>query len=426
MESRSAARCSAVSAWREILAAGSLATVVATLAYGPSISGRSVSGWLEVGGVTLAAAGEEVVYRLAAVLFVGAACARIWGHNWRDTARWGTGPIVVAMIGAAVVFSVLPGHVEQMTGATSVVPFASLAVLLGYAALRTGSVLPGIVVHVLLDVVTLAYFAGQVSASSRSAVAATALVALVLGLMLAGRRLRLRCRIPTVIDLRDQPVACAQQQFADFGVGRLAEILVPLTNRRERLRACDADHVVGDTTELDEGVPGCDRYRERHAPSSMGTRHFDRGAGGAAGRQAVVDHDDGPALEWDHRRSVTVLLRASLELCPFSFGDAAQCALGDRQVSDHFRIEDAYAVFPDRPHSELGLRRYAQLAHDDDVQWSIQRDRHLERDRHTAPWEGEDDRVLGRGNRLRDQCREQTAGFSAIAEWQSGAHTREW
>ena len=123
--------------------------------------------------------------------------------------EWGTGPVCAAIVGGAVLFSVLPGHVEQMTGAASVVPFASLAVLLGYAALRTGSLLPGIVVHVLLDLVALAYFADQISPPVRAAVAATVLTALVLGLMIAGRRLGLRRRVPTTIDLRGSDVAAA-------------------------------------------------------------------------------------------------------------------------------------------------------------------------------------------------------------------------
>ncbi len=192
-----------LSAWREYLVGGSLTVLVAAFAYA-----QTVAGWREVEGVTLAATGEEIVYRLAAVLLIGAVCARICGRDWRDTARWGTGPIVVALVGGALVFSVLPGHVEQMTGATSIVPFASLAMLLGYVALRTGSLLPGIVVHVLLDIITLAYFAGELSTSERVAGAATALTALVLGLMVAGRRLGLRRRVPSVIDLRDPaPVA---------------------------------------------------------------------------------------------------------------------------------------------------------------------------------------------------------------------------
>ena len=192
-----------LAAWREYLVGGSLTVLVAALAYAPTIAG-----WREVEGVTLAAAGEEIVYRLAAVLLIGAACARTCGRDWRDTSRWGTGPVVIALVGAALVFSLLPGHVEQMTGATSIVPFASLAVLLGYIALRTGSLLPGILVHVLLDVITLAYFAGELSAPERVSIAASALIALTLGFMVAGRRLGLRRLVPSVIDLRHlEPVA---------------------------------------------------------------------------------------------------------------------------------------------------------------------------------------------------------------------------
>jgi hypothetical protein len=190
-----------LSAWREVLVGGAVAVLVVALAYV-----QSIAGWREIGGVALATTGEEIVYRLAVVLLIGAACARAAGRDWRDTARWGTGPVVVAIVGAAVVFSVLPGHVQQMTGAASVVPFACLAVLLGYAALRTGSLVPGVVVHVLLDLVTLAFFADRISASARMAVAATALTGLMSGLMVAGRRLGLRRRMPAMIDLRD-PVA---------------------------------------------------------------------------------------------------------------------------------------------------------------------------------------------------------------------------
>lgn len=189
---------STVSAWRECLVALALALVVAVLAWAPDIGGLT-----RVAGVTVGAAAEEIVYRLAAVLLIGAASARVLGRDWRDTARWGTGPILGALTGAAVVFSVLPGHVEQMTGATSVVPFASLAVLLGYVALRTGSLLPGIAAHVLLDVLALAFLAGQLPGAVRAPAAATVLGALALGVMVAGRRLGLRRRVPQLIDLRD-------------------------------------------------------------------------------------------------------------------------------------------------------------------------------------------------------------------------------
>lgn len=186
-----------LAAWREFLLIAFVGGTVVAWAYA-----HRVSGWREVVGVLLTAVGEELVYRLAAVLLVGAACARLAGRDWRDTAAWGTGPIVGALVGAGVVFSVLPGHVDQMTGFGSVVPFASLAVLLGYAALRTGSLVPCIAVHALLDLVALAYFAGAIGAAGRLVAACAVLVGLAVALMPAGRRLGRRRRVPAVIDLR--------------------------------------------------------------------------------------------------------------------------------------------------------------------------------------------------------------------------------
>jgi hypothetical protein len=184
-------------AWREFLMLGGPIVLVWCISYP-----RSVAAWRDVEGIVVAVAGEELVYRLAAVVLFGALCARVAGRNWRDTADWGTGPALGGLVGAGLVFSSLPGHVEQMTGAANVVPFLSLAVLLGYLALRSGSLLPGFLVHLTIDLAALAFFAGALPSLLRVLVDVGALVGAVLGLMLAGRRLGLRRRIPRVIDLR--------------------------------------------------------------------------------------------------------------------------------------------------------------------------------------------------------------------------------
>jgi hypothetical protein len=187
-----------LAAWREFLIGAVSAVAVASLAWADALGGSE-----RIVGVLIGATTEELVYRLAAILVIGAGCARLLGRDWRDTANWGGAPIAAALAGAAVLFSVLPGHVEQMTGASSVVPFASLALLLGYAVLRTGSLLPAVLAHVVLDVLTLAFLAGEIRGPVRAPAAATALAALALGVMVAGRRLGLRRRVPAVIDLRE-------------------------------------------------------------------------------------------------------------------------------------------------------------------------------------------------------------------------------
>jgi hypothetical protein len=189
-------------AWREFLMLGGPIVLVWCISFP-----QSVAAWRDVEGVVIAVAGEELVYRLAAVILVGAACARLAGRNWRDTAEWGTGPAIGGLVGAGLVFSSLPGHVEQMTGATNVLPFLSLAVLLGYVALRSGSLIPGFLVHLTIDLAALAYFAGELPSLLRVLIDLGALLGVVLGLMLAGRRLGLRRRTPRVIDLRAHDAA---------------------------------------------------------------------------------------------------------------------------------------------------------------------------------------------------------------------------
>jgi membrane protease YdiL (CAAX protease family) len=195
---------SSLLAWREFLMLGGPLVLVWVLA-----SPASVADWRDVEGVVVAVAGEELVYRLAAVVLLGACCARIAGRNWRDTAAWGSGPVIGGLVGAGIVFSLLPGHVEQMSGAVNLVPFLSLGVLLGYSALRTGSVLPAFLVHLAIDLAALSFFAGELDGSLRVLVDLGALVGLVLGLMLAGRRLGLRRQVPAVIDLRETHPASA-------------------------------------------------------------------------------------------------------------------------------------------------------------------------------------------------------------------------
>jgi hypothetical protein len=191
-------------AWREFLIVGVPTLVVWCMSYPQSVAERR-----DVEGILVAVVGEELVYRLAAVILIGAACARIAGRDWRDTAKWGTGPAVAGIVGAGIVFSSLPGHVAQMDGAANVLPFLSLAVLLGYTALRSGSLLPGFLVHLTIDLAALAFFAGALPNSLRMIVDVGALLGLSLGLMVAGRRLGLRRRVPRVIDLREPATVTA-------------------------------------------------------------------------------------------------------------------------------------------------------------------------------------------------------------------------
>jgi membrane protease YdiL (CAAX protease family) len=171
-------------AWREFLAVSGAALLFGVLEYTKHLGGSR-----EAIGLVLAALGEEVVYRLAVLVLVGAACALVLGRNWRNAEDWGVGPGVIALLAAGLVFTLLPGHVAQMSDGLHALPFACLGVVLGYAVLRTGAMFPAAVVHALLNLATIAALEGRVSLGLRSFLAAACLASLVLSTVVAGRRL---------------------------------------------------------------------------------------------------------------------------------------------------------------------------------------------------------------------------------------------
>lgn len=193
-------------AWRELLSVGVVGVAVFLVAYPESVA--SVQDRL---GVVIALMGEALVYRFAVVILIGASCARLIGRDWRNTNTWGFGPAVASLIGAGIVFSLLPGHVAQMSDVMSIVPFASLVMLLGYIGLRSGSVVPSFFAHVAIDLTALAFLADSVSGAVRLGVDLTVLAVSVAALMVAGRRLGLRRRVPTVIDLRDDDLEAVRE-----------------------------------------------------------------------------------------------------------------------------------------------------------------------------------------------------------------------
>ncbi len=164
-----------------------------------------------------------------------------------------------------------------MTGAANVLPFLSLAVLLGYVALRSGSLLPGFLVHLTIDLAALAFFAGELSSLMRVMIDLGALVGVVLGLMLAGRRLDLRRRVPP----RHRPSRSRP------GRGALAGLAPILVHHRV---------LVVTPSGSDEHETG---------------RHPEHSARLVAARAGILDAQLGDAVAWSSGRDATL---AELEL----------------------------------------------------------------------------------------------------------------
>ncbi|HEY8215881.1 MAG TPA: CPBP family intramembrane glutamic endopeptidase [Acidimicrobiia bacterium] len=186
----------AVHAWREVAAVMTVVLVGTVVTYSVDVGGPG-----QAVGLFVAAAGEELVYRLAVIVLVGALAARIAGREWRRVDRWGTGPGAVGLVGGALAFSALPGHVVQMQSLATAAPFASLAILLGWVVLRTGAIWPAIAAHALLNLTTITVTATEGPGALRLALAAATLCAVVVGADVAGRRTGRLRPVPSVIDL---------------------------------------------------------------------------------------------------------------------------------------------------------------------------------------------------------------------------------
>jgi membrane protease YdiL (CAAX protease family) len=187
---------SGVRAWRELaIVAGALMVIAGAVAI-VELGGAGVAL-----GLVVAAVGEELVFRLAVLVVAGALVARLAGRDWRRVESWGTGTVVAALLAGALAFSSLPGHVAQIHGPGSAVPFASLGVLFGWVVLRTGALWPAVVAHALLNFVTLTAARVGAPTSLRLALAAATLIGLVVGADVAGRRTGRLRPVPSVIDL---------------------------------------------------------------------------------------------------------------------------------------------------------------------------------------------------------------------------------
>jgi hypothetical protein len=193
-------------AWREFLVIGG-----AAMLFGVYEFAQHPDGLADALGLVVGALGEELVYRLAVLMLVGASAARLLGRNWRNSEDWGVLPGMGALLAAGFVFMLLPGHVAQMSDALHALPFACLGTVLGYAVLRTGALLPATVVHALLNLTTIAALGGDVAFGLRSAIAALALIALVLATIVAGMRMGLLRRVPTQPTRSGTPVPAVGQ-----------------------------------------------------------------------------------------------------------------------------------------------------------------------------------------------------------------------
>jgi hypothetical protein len=190
------------------------------------------------------------------------------------------------------------------------------------------------------------------------------------------------------------------QQPPHLLVARLRKILVPAADGAEVSRCEGADDLVSNAAEF--GARFRCRHRNRHdhsgrlQPAQCGYRR----AHGRARGQAIVDQDHGPAAHFESRGVVAVQPLAPVQFTSLLLGNSVDDAFRDAERSHHVVIHEANAAAGDGAHCQFLVPRYAEFAHHEDIQWSMQRTRHLERNRDAATRQRQHQHVLAAGECL--------------------------
>lgn len=144
--------------------------------------GWVAQGGAEVAGIVAGSAVEEVVYRLALPVVVIAACRRVGLAV--QPAVW------VAFVVSTVVFTFLPGHVQQARAAGTLamlVVVAAMGLLWFGVVWRGGSLSAAVVCHALVNLTILPAETGLVSFELRSVTVAALVLAVTVGVSHAVR-----------------------------------------------------------------------------------------------------------------------------------------------------------------------------------------------------------------------------------------------
>ncbi|MBK6855960.1 MAG: hypothetical protein IPG97_05210 [Microthrixaceae bacterium] len=141
-----------VAAWYWILTGGVLITLLALYALRSEVS--------HFWALTLAATGEELVYRLAAPAVFSVAL--MYGGVGKARAR------LAGLALAGTWFVLLPGHQDQMDGPGGVLPFIAFAVLAAALVHRSGSVLPMAMGHSIVNLATFLVWDEALPADARA------------------------------------------------------------------------------------------------------------------------------------------------------------------------------------------------------------------------------------------------------------------
>ena len=199
-----------------------------------------------------------------------------------------------------------------------------------------------------------------------------------------------------------------------FVVAGLAEVAIELADRRESLWGAHADQFVGHIGQTVGPIVRCHRDGENDTTGTRSSCDLTRSLGGRAGGDAVVDDDHNPSCQRNTRPAGPVAACTAFELGALTSLDVRQFVSCHSGHPDDVVVQYANAVLTNGPHAQLRLERNAEFADQDDVERSVQSERHLLGDRNTTPGQPDNNDVVVA--RLQHLSGELSTGVDSISE----------
>src|SRR5580700_1692700 len=183
------------------------------------------------------------------------------------------------------------------------------------------------------------------------------------------------------------------QETPHVVVARLGEVPVVKADGVERFGRVDADYPVDDSAKRGARPPRGDRHGSDDRCGFARSQRRRRGAHRRSGRKPVVDDDDGLTGDPWLRTRLAVRAFAAAHFAHLTVDDFLQRFVIDAERSDQLFVDDARSFVGERTHCELFVARYAELAHDVDVERQAQAARHFTPDRNAAARQRQNDCV---------------------------------
>jgi hypothetical protein len=187
--------------------------------------------------------------------------------------------------------------------------------------------------------------------------------------------------------------AGSPEKLMDFLVGSLVEVVVPLSDRDERLGHLGADDFVHEPAEVLAGIRRANRNGHDDPRRLLRPQSGRGGVHRGSGREPNVYEDDRLSPDRGRFPRPAICLFTPFQLPELLRGDVIDHVRRHVKATEETRVQDPRAAARYCAHRELLLSRKAQLANEKHVEWNGERAGDFVGDGDASAGKGEDEDI---------------------------------